>query len=285
MAEFKVGKSGETEAQFRQFLAQLFTQGGFMKARTGVIGATGLGVSQTTTASASVVVDSGMGVVQDTSLNGAVPLINNSPKTLDVLVANPVGGVPRNDIVVFDASSESISVVVGDANATPTDPTVPATAIPLARLRHAAGATTVPASAIDSLRVYTATRGGITPANTQADRDVLFARPGTAVFRQDTKRLEVYNGASWDTYYPRGASGVVNIGQVAANSFAQWTVNFPAGMFAMAPRVVPVPSTARLSMAARNVTASSCTIEAYNASTVATSTTGEFFTWVAEQAS
>ena len=75
MAEFKVAKSGETEAQFRQFLGQLFTQNAFMTARTGILGGTGLGVAQTTTASGSVVVDSGIGVVQDTALNGAVPLV------------------------------------------------------------------------------------------------------------------------------------------------------------------------------------------------------------------
>jgi hypothetical protein len=48
---------------------------------------------------------------------------------------------------------------VGTPNAVPTDPSVPATAVPLARLRHAASATTVPASKIDDLREYTSLFG------------------------------------------------------------------------------------------------------------------------------
>ena len=159
MTQFIYHKAGNTEAQQKQALAFLLQQDSPGLASDGVL--SGLGVSQTATASASVVVAAGSGASQDTVLNGASMLVLDSPFTLDVLGANPVGGLPRNDVVVFDAATVSsgaggVRVLTGVPNASPTDPTVPATAVRLARLRHAASATTVPASAIDDLRVFTA---------------------------------------------------------------------------------------------------------------------------------
>jgi len=160
MTQFIYHKAGNTEAQQKQALAFLLQQDSPGLASDGVL--SGLGVSQTATASASVVVAAGSGASQDTVLNGASMLVLDSPFTLDVLGANPVGGLPRNDVVVFDAATVSsgaggVRVLTGVPNASPTDPTVPATAVPLARLRHAASATTVPASAIDDLRVAIST--------------------------------------------------------------------------------------------------------------------------------
>ena len=157
MSQFK-GFAGLTEAQLKLLWSFLFKQDSTGLASDGVL--TGLGVAQTTTASASVVVSAGFGVVQDSVLNGASPMVLDTDLTVDVLTANPVGGLPRNDIVVFDAATLSagsggVRVIVGTPNAVPTDPTVPTTAIPLARLRHAASATTVPAAKIDDLRVFT----------------------------------------------------------------------------------------------------------------------------------
>jgi hypothetical protein len=71
-----------------------------------------------------------------------------------------MGGVPRNDLIVFDTATVSsgtggVRAITGTPNAVPTDPAVPATAVALARLRHAASATTVPTAKIDDLRAYT----------------------------------------------------------------------------------------------------------------------------------
>jgi hypothetical protein len=131
------------------------------KAKTGVL--SGLSVAQTTTASASVVVAAGAGVVQAATLDGASLVALDTDLTYDVLTANPVGGLPRNDIIVYDlatlsalpTASGGIRAIIGTPNASPTDPTVPTSAIPLARLRHAASATTIPAAKIDSLIVPT----------------------------------------------------------------------------------------------------------------------------------
>ena len=163
MTQFIADKAGNTEAQQKKARAFLLTQDSTGLATDGVL--TGLVVAQTGTASASVLVAAGAGVVQDSVGNGASQLVNDTQVTLDVLTANPMGGTPRNDIVVFDAATVAsgtggIRVIVGTPNAVPTDPTVPATAIPLARLRHAASATTVPTAKIDDLRVKTSVFGG-----------------------------------------------------------------------------------------------------------------------------
>jgi hypothetical protein len=153
MAEFDYLASGESEAQARQATSYLFAQSSIGLAATGVL--SGLAVAQTSTASDSVEIAAGAAVVQASVLVGASLLVNNTTKTLDVLTANPMGGLPRNDVVAFDTLTDLIIVIVGTPNASPTDPTVPTTACPLARLRHGASATTIPTANIDDLRSYT----------------------------------------------------------------------------------------------------------------------------------
>ena len=153
MAVFLYGAAGNTEAQQLQAQSFLFEQATVGKANTGVL--KGLEVSQTTTASGSVEVGAGAAIAQASTLAGTGPMGDVSATTLDVFTSNPMGGVPRNDIVVIDRATKSIRVIVGTPNAVPTDPTVPTTAVALARLRHAASATTIPSAKIEDLRVFT----------------------------------------------------------------------------------------------------------------------------------
>lgn len=157
MAEFERDNAGNSEAQQKQALAYLFAQSSPGVAATGVLA--GLAVSQTTTASGSVLVAPGAAVVQASATAGVSELVNDTAKTLDVLTENPVGALPRNDVVVFDAAIPGLRAIVGSPNATPADPTVPATTVALARLRHAADATTIPAAKIDQLHVATSLAG------------------------------------------------------------------------------------------------------------------------------
>ena len=176
--EFVAGQTGEEEGEWRQFLAYLFAQASTGIATTGVLA--GLGVTQTATASKSVNIDAGAAVVQASRLNGAKPLVANTAKPLDVLTANPVGSLPRNDLVVFDAATGTRRAIIGTPNAVPTDPAVPALAVRLARLRHAANATTIPTSAIDDLRVMTALAPAKVSDTGWVGADVQ-ARPGWSV--------------------------------------------------------------------------------------------------------
>lgn len=199
MAEFEALGPGGTEAQFQQFLAYLFRQSSIGLATAGVVA--GLKVTQTTTASGSVRIDPGMGVAQDTVLNGATPLVNNTLKTLDVLGPNPASGSPRNDIVVFDAATKTVRSITGTPNATPSDPSVPSTAFPLARLRITASATTIPTAQIDDLRVFT----GLVDAK-KARRSLSRSSSVTGI----TTSVETALGAGWTSDAEDGgdASGI-----------------------------------------------------------------------------
>ena len=163
MTEFEYHNAGNDEAKERQALAYLFAQSSVGVAATGVL--VGLNVTQTATASSAVLVGAGACVAQQNSTSGASLLPNDTnPKTLDVLTANPVGGLPRNDIVVFDAATTSVRAIIGTPNVTPTDPAVPSTCALLARLRHAASATTIPTAKIDDVRAFTRLAGVSAPA-------------------------------------------------------------------------------------------------------------------------
>ena len=156
MTAYKPWLQDMTEAQFRQWLAYTFEQSATGVAKTGVL--SGLGVTPTTPApSGSVVVGKGAAVCQPSSQ--AFPLVEPADETFDVFTANPMQFVnnPRNDIIVLDQVTGLVTNLVGEPNAIPSagEQAVPATAVPLARLRHDANATTIPASAIDDLRVFT----------------------------------------------------------------------------------------------------------------------------------
>lgn len=161
MTEFQYLDGGNSEAQDRLATSFLLAQASVGLARTGVLA--GLAVTQTPTASGSVLIAAGAAPVQASVGTGVALLVNDTSATLDVFTANPMGGLPRRDIVAFDMLTKAIIVIVGNPDASPSDPAVPATACALARLRHSASATTIPTSAIDDLRVYTALAGaGVT---------------------------------------------------------------------------------------------------------------------------
>jgi hypothetical protein len=203
VTEFENHRDGNSAAQQKLALAHLFQQSSSTSiglARNGVI--SGLTVSQTASASGSVVIDQGSCVVQTSVLSGASQLVSDTDKTLDVLTANPVGSLARNDLIVFDRTGGSsggpaIRAIVGTPNASPSDPSVPSGAFRLARLRHAAFATTVPTAKIDDLRVFTAVRGTPVPVASRAARDALVTYEGLQVYRLDTKDIQIYASSSW----------------------------------------------------------------------------------------
>lgn len=160
MAVIEYHHAGNSEAQQQQALAYLLAQAAPGRATAGVL--SGLTVSQTATASGAVLVAPGAAVAQVSSTAGAGLLVNDAQATLNVLTgtgSTPMGATPRNDIVWIDRATLSVGYTAGAPNAVPTDPTVPATAVRIARLRHAANATTIPASRIDDLRTFTSLLG------------------------------------------------------------------------------------------------------------------------------
>jgi hypothetical protein len=221
MAEFERLHAGNSEVQEKQAVAFDYAQtatAGLVV--TGVL--TGLVVTQTTTASGSVVIAAGAGVIGSSVGAGVSEPVNPGAVTLDVFTANPVGGLPRNDIIVWDSATRLLAVVVGTPNATPTDPTVANTKLALARLRHAASATTIPLAKIDDIRIFTGLRGTPIPVHTAAERNALAAYDGLTVYRLDTHIAETYNGTAWVaqsgadvstsvTVYSSGTSGFTTV--------------------------------------------------------------------------
>ena len=160
--EFQYLDGGNSEVQDMQAEAYLYASSGTTGiAATGVI--EGLVVAQTSTASGSVLISAGACVNQASLGQGASRLINPSQKTLDIFTANPVAGLARRDIVVFDSVTKLIIAKIGVPNATPTDPTVAATEVALWRLRHDASATTIFTAHMDDLRVFTTLRPPVMP--------------------------------------------------------------------------------------------------------------------------
>jgi hypothetical protein len=158
VTQFVYHKAGNSEAQQKIALAFMLAQDSTGIATDGVL--SGLGVAQTTTASSSVVIGKGAAVVLDTLLAGAGRPGVVADLTRVVLGRNPMGGVPRNDLIVFDTATVSagtggVRAIIGTPNAIPTDPSVPATAVALFRVANAASATTIPTSALTDLRVFT----------------------------------------------------------------------------------------------------------------------------------
>lgn len=152
---FKSWTTAETEPQFRQLMAYLFKQDSIGKASTGVLA--GYGVAATSPSpSGSVVVGAGAAICQPTTSGGVFPLLQPADETVDVFTTNPMQFVnnPRNDIVIADQVTGATKVLIGTPNVTPSlgEPSVPSTAVPLARLRHLANATTIPGAQMDDLR-------------------------------------------------------------------------------------------------------------------------------------
>jgi len=200
VTEFKYLNAGNSQAQDMLGTSFLFGQTSPGIAATGVL--SGLQVAQTATASGSVLIPVGAAAVQASLTAGVSELVNDTSKTLNVLTANPVGALPRNDVIAFNSVTSALEVVVGSANATPTDPTVASTSIRLARIRNAANATTIPTSAIDDLRVFTSLAGAVTPVASAAERAALVQWNGRVISRTDTDVLEQSDGSSWSQITP-----------------------------------------------------------------------------------
>ena len=199
MTEFSYDTAGNNEPQQKKALAYHFRQDSPGLATDGVLA--GLVVSQQATASRYVDVGIGSAVTQDSGSNGASQLVNDAEKAVAVLVTDVAEANPRNDLIVFDSATNSVRKIKGTANATPSDPAVPATAVRLARVRVKsatayAGTEVVSAADIDDLRPPTALATSIQVAS-QAERDRVPAANGTRVFRTDTKVFETYYGGQW----------------------------------------------------------------------------------------
>lgn len=137
-------------------------------------------------------------------------------KDIDVLGPNPADATNiRHDLVIIHqqdvAASEADSLmriryVVGTPAASPSDPSL--AAYPefrkLARVRVAAGATTITSAMIDDLRadgdniLHTVASGGILPIASTTQRSAIISPyEGMPIYRTDRDWVEIYDGGAW----------------------------------------------------------------------------------------
>lgn len=283
MTEFIRDAAGVGEAQQKKALAYHFRQDSPGLATDGVLA--GLVVSQQTTASKYVDVGIGSAVTQDSGSNGASQLVNDAVKAVAVLVADVAEANPRNDLIVFDSATNSVRKIKGTANATPSDPSVPATAVKLARVRVKsatayAGTEVVSAADIDDLRPFTSLATSVQVASS-AERDRIAAVNGLRVFRTDTKVFEVYYGGVWRPETFAEECGTWTAPNQAAGNTSTQSVTFAAGRFTTIPRVQVTAGNTRLNVAAVNVTTSGFDLQSSN--WTAATATGAPIWWHAVQ--
>jgi microcystin-dependent protein len=141
----------------------------------GVIGASSFAVTQRPTPSMAVDVAAGVAVVTgtDQSFQGKYLCRSESADTNIAIAAAPGSGA-RYDIVVVQVRDTNaggpagddarVFVVQGTASATPVDPTIPTSSIPLARVRVPSGTGSITNALIDNLRVEARVVGATTPS-------------------------------------------------------------------------------------------------------------------------
>ncbi|WP_439674975.1 hypothetical protein [Embleya sp. MST-111070] len=170
----------------------------------------------------------GRAIVQGTALQGAYPVALTEPETLTFADGDAQFG--RIDLVVlrvkdkvYDASvvtGATVEILKGTPAAAPTAPAVPATTLPLWRVRvpakTSAGTGGIGwAGALDDLRTYTVAVGGILPAaNDLSDGGHV------GQVRLTAGRLQYWTGTAWQEFDLPGA--------LAPSTWGAWTEVTPA---------------------------------------------------------
>lgn len=225
LASWAVGSDAERIVDVedaRAATSALLVPGATIAARTGFLAgpATQGQVTATGTPDANVHVAAFQAVLANS--RGTFPYIAtlDSPKTIDVLVANPSDPTnPRHDLVIAqqsdafygDASSPfEVIRVTGTPAASPSDPAVPGSPdyITLARITVTAGATTITSGMITDLRPapITVARGGVIPCTSGAKPASPYG--GMVIHETDTGKVLVRNAVTsgWEEIFTAASS-------------------------------------------------------------------------------
>lgn len=159
---------------------------------------------------------------------GGYPFVSDAAVTLTL--ADGHATLARTDTIVarvrddtFDGSGSTdatVAVIAGTPGAGV--PTLPATCVPLRDVVVPAGLSAGTGGLSGSnlgadRRAWTVAAGGVLPVASSTARDALGAKAGQAVYRLDTKTVQVFNGTSWDTF-KRDDGLLIQRGMVSATS-------------------------------------------------------------------
>lgn len=141
--------------------------------------------------------------------------------------------VVLNDAAFDGSGTTGVSLVVVKGAPGGTAPALPATAIALRDVNVPAGKSAgngglAPSNLGADRRRYVVASGGVLPVSGAGERDAVVKRPGQAVFRQDTGKLELYDGTTWLTF-KREDGLVIQSGRVQAtlDTNSRLAITFP----------------------------------------------------------
>jgi hypothetical protein len=220
--QFLQNSTAHTAQGDRLNLAGLFV-------RAGVRSDTDLLVTQQGVANMSVRVDVGHVYIAGTqnTHQGYYHCYNDSLVTLAIGASSPTQS--RIDLIVarvrdtfYSGATDAwaLEVVAGTPGSPGVAPALPDNCAELAQVAVGINATSIVTANITRTAKVMGLRGGVIPVANQTERDAIGNFPGLTVFRNDTDRIEFYDGAAW-----RG--GTDGPTQQALTSSGTWTK--PAG--------------------------------------------------------
>lgn len=172
----------------------------------GVVGTNDLKVSQKGTPNMSVDVAQGLAFIRGTESahQGVYQAYNDA--TVNVTIAAADSTNPRRDLIVvqvrdsaYSGSSDDVRIVAvtGTPAASPSDPTLPANSLVLARVTVAAGVSSILNAAITDFRRRAYGLGGTVVCTSSTRPSSPFE--GQLIYETDTDKVRCYNGSAWFT--------------------------------------------------------------------------------------
>ena len=177
-------------------------------------------VIETSPQSLSVAVGLGRAVVQgDDELRQGKYLVVNDAVLNVTITAAPVAPNDRIDLIVLRVNDPvagstrtppnvaEVVAITGTPGLVPVAPALPPTAIPLAEVYVAAGATFIATADITDVRAPASNQTFTVRSNfevlTQAEINLLSPSEGDTVYNSDVDEVQYYNGTQWVSIAPR----------------------------------------------------------------------------------
>lgn len=187
--------------------------------RPGIAAAGDWAVTQNGTPNMSVNVAAGRGLVDGTESSSQGMYFCQSLTTTNVVISASNATNPRRDLVVGrirdneyatgPTSAFSLEVITGTPAASPSDPTVPANCLVIARVLVGATVTTILNANITDLRTSSSGQqrlagiGGVTVC-TSTTRPTVGLSEGAMIYETDSDLLWSYSGSAWTWPASRG---------------------------------------------------------------------------------
>ena len=229
-----VQKDGVTAEDLRFALEALFAPAGALNARTGILPNAGIPADLVSVAALQAKVTPFQAWVDGTSNTMQAGYLVTSDADVTLTFGAGNGTNPRIDLIVlrvrdnpYDASGAqtgTVEIVAGTPAASPVVPAVPASSLALWEVLVPANASggnpIVFASARTDRRAYTGARGEPIQVASITERSAIGSPyAGMAVYRNDVKWVERYDGTIWRVEGVAAVAAFANLATVISNPF------------------------------------------------------------------